>query len=52
MKNIQFTEEEMSLLQSVLACMNSRLDWDFDKNNGLIEANIPNQISHIYNKLF
>lgn len=57
---VQFTAEELSLLQSILVCMNDRLDWDFEKDSGLIEArvlldfneSIPSQINNIYNKLF
>lgn len=58
--SVQLTAAEISLLQSVLVCMNDRLDWDFEKNNGLIKADvllefdesIPRQINNIYNKLF
>lgn len=57
---VQFTAEELSLLQSILVSINDRLDWDFEKDNGLIEARvlldfdegIPSKINNIYNKLF
>ena len=57
---VQLTAEELSLLQSILACMNDRLDWDFTKENGLIEASVllefdesvPRIVNTIYDKLF
>jgi hypothetical protein len=57
---VHFTKDEIDLLQSVLSCINDKLDWDYAKDNGLISAkilfkhdeSIPRRINEVYNKLF
>jgi hypothetical protein len=57
---IHFTIDEIELLQTILACLNDSLDWDFKKDNGLIsgvvllnhDETIPLRVNEISKKLF
>jgi|GEM_PF-4718544 len=57
---VHFTKDEIDLLQKILCCINDRLDWNYEKDNGLIsgqillrhDESVPLRVNEIYDKLF